>query len=163
MEFDLFSQNVGFQNKRSTKYQKKLTLVNMDDQLVVDYATCIPCPARTNGGPCQHIFALLLVLKRYSPKPTESDSSLPGPQSCTSEKKSWGPRKRDVTPKTMMSTTVEHAKESSKCKKLPRKCTLYEARSDKAKNMIEADVLTYKRLLHSDSRLFSVLRTRRFC
>ena len=97
------------------------------------------------------------MLERYSPKPAESESNLPRPQSCTSEKKTWGPRKRDVTPKTVMSTTVERAKESEEHRKLPLKCTLYEARSDVAKNMSAADIITFKRLLHGECRLFSVL------
>ena len=59
-------------------------------QLVVNFASCVPCPAGTNGGLCQQIFALLLVLERYSP---ESESSLPGPLSCTSEKETWDPGK----------------------------------------------------------------------
>ena len=107
------------------------------------------------GGLCQHTFALLLVLERYSPKPAESESNLPRPQSCTSEKKTWGSRKRDVTRKTVMSTTVERAKESEERRKLPLKCTLYEARSDVAKNMSGADIITFKRLLHGECR-FSV-------
>ena len=86
---------------KSTKYHQKLTLITNDSQLTVDYASCVPCPAGSYGGLCQHIFALLLVLEKYSPKPLENEASLPGPQSCTSEKKSWGPRKGDVTPKTV--------------------------------------------------------------
>ena len=35
--------------------------------------------------------------------------------------------------------------------------TMYEARSDVAKNMSGADIITYKRLLHGECRLFSVL------
>ena len=138
---------------KSTKYQQKLTLGNRDDQLAVDYASCVPCPA---GTVPTHIFSLL-VLERYSPKPAESESNLPRPQSCTSEKKIWGPRKGDVTRKTVMSTTVERAKESEERRKLPLKCTLYEARSDVAKNMSGADIITFRRLLHGEYCFFSVL------
>ena len=40
------------------------------------------------------------------------------PQTCTTEKNTWGPSKRDVTPKIVMSTTVKHTRENSKRKKL---------------------------------------------
>ena len=40
-------------------------------------------------------------------------------------KKTWGPRKRDVTPKTVMSMTVERAKDSTEHKKVAVTCTLY--------------------------------------
>ena len=76
--------------RKSTKYHQKLTLVSSGSQLNVDYASCVPCPAGTNGGLCQHVFALLLVLEKYSPKLAETETGLPGPQSCTSEKKAWG-------------------------------------------------------------------------
>ena len=73
--------------RKSTKYHQKLTLISSGSQLNVDYASCVPCPAGTNGGLCQHVFALLLVLEKYSPKLAETETGLPGPQSCTSEKK----------------------------------------------------------------------------
>ena len=76
---------------------------------------------------------LLLVLEKYSPKLAEKETGLPGPQSCTSEKKVWGPRNRDVNPKTVMSVTLERAKDSSERKKVAVACTLYEARSNEAK------------------------------
>ena len=72
-------------------------------------------------------------------------------------KKTWGPRKRDVTPKTVMSMTVEHAKDSLERKKVAVTCTLYEARSDEAKNITAAEVVSFNRSLDDDSRLFSVL------
>ena len=56
-----------------------------------------------------------------------------------------------------MSTTVEQACKSYKRRKLPFKCTLYADRSDEAKNMTAADIMIFKRVLHSKSRLFSVL------
>ena len=78
---------------------------------------------------------------------------------CTpiGSRKTWGPRKRDVTPKTVMSMTVERAKDSSECKKVAVTCTLYEVRSDEAKNITAAEVVSFKRLLDDGSRLFSVL------
>jgi len=95
------------------------------------------------------------VLEKYSPKPLENEAGLPEPQSCTSEK-TWGPRKRDVTPKIVMSTTVELAKDSLECKKVAVTCTLYEARGDEAKNITAAKIVFFKYSLHNDSH-FSVL------
>ena len=56
-----------------------------------------------------------------------------------------------------MSMTVERAKDSSERKKVAVTCTLYEARSDEAKNITAAEVVSFKRSLDNDSRLFSVL------
>ena len=56
-----------------------------------------------------------------------------------------------------MSVTVERAKDSSECKKAAITCTLYEARSDEAKNITAAEVISFNRSLDDDSRLFSIL------
>ena len=72
-------------------------------------------------------------------------------------KGNMGSRKRDITPKTMMSTIVEHARESNKHRKLPLNCTFYEPKSKEAKNTTVADTMTFKRVLNSENRLFSVL------
>ena len=70
----------------------------------VDFASCIPCPAGSKGGFCQHVFTLLIVLENCS-------SDLPGPDSVISNQKSWGPRERDIQPSRIMDTVVEIAKE----------------------------------------------------
>ena len=36
-------------------------------QLCVTYASCVPCPAGTSGGLCQHVFALLILLQHHAP------------------------------------------------------------------------------------------------
>ena len=92
--------------RKSVKYNQKVMISNEG----VEYAACYSCPAGRNGGLCQHVFALLLVLEKYCLKMTEISNELPGPQSCTSVKQTWGPRKRDVDPKPIMQTTVERAK-----------------------------------------------------
>ena len=81
--------------KKNTKYTQRLVLSEMPcvegddtgDDLVtacaVDFATCEGCPAGADGGLCQHIFALLMTLGHYGPR--FASSSLPGPQSVTSQ------------------------------------------------------------------------------
>ena len=59
------------------------------------------------------------------------------------QKKNMGPTKTDVIPKTVMSTTVERAKDSSECKKVAVTCTLYEARGDKGKNITAAEIVSF--------------------
>lgn len=56
-----------------------------------------------------------------------------------------------------MSVTVERAKDSAECKKAAITCTLYEVRSDEAKNITAAEVISLKRSLDDDSHLFSIL------
>ena len=58
-------------------------------QLRKTYASCIPCPAGTSGGLCQHVFALLILLQHHAPEPS-STASPPGSDSVTSGKKLWG-------------------------------------------------------------------------
>ena len=141
---------------KSTKYHQKLTFTSSGSQLNVDYASCVPCPVGTNSGLCQHVFALLLVLEKYLPKLAETETGLPSPQSCTSEKK-HGDLERDINPKTVMSVMEERAKDSSECKKVAITCTLYEARSNEAKNVTIVEVISFNRSLDNDSRLFSIL------
>ena len=52
---------------------------------------------------------------------------------------------------------MERAKDSLECKRVAVTCTLYEARSNEAKNITAAEVILFKRSLDDDSRLFSVL------
>ena len=87
----------------------------------------------------------------------ETETGLPSPQSCTSEKKAWGPRKGDINLKTVMIVTVECAKDNSEHKKVAVTCTLFEARSNEAKNITAAKIISFKRSLDDDSHLFSVL------
>ena len=75
-------------------------------QLRVTYASCVPCPAGTSGGLCQHVFALLILLQHHAPEPSSPAASLPGSDSVTSGKKLWGDQKQDGTAKTIIETIV---------------------------------------------------------
>ena len=44
-----------------------------------------------------------------------------------------------------MNVTVERAKDSTECNKAAITCTLYEARSDEAKNVTAAQVISFNR------------------
>ena len=48
----------------------------------VVFATCQGCPAGEQGGLCQHIFALLMVVEHYRP-PEDGNRALPGGEACT--------------------------------------------------------------------------------
>ena len=85
-------------------------------QLRVTYASCVPCPAGSSGGLCQHVFPVLILLQHHAPKSPPA-TSLPGSDSVTRGKKLWGPRKRDIMPKTIIGTIVEKAKDPSQRKK----------------------------------------------
>ena len=139
--------------RKSVKYNQKVMISNEG----VEYAACYSCPAGRNGGFCQHVFALLLVLEKYCLKTTEVSNELPGPQSCISVKQTWGPRKRDVDPKPIMQTTVERAKGETERKKMAIKCSLYEARDEVTQKVTTDDIITFKNSLETSSRLFSIL------
>ena len=47
--------------RKAVKYSQKV----MISKEGVEYAACHTCPAGRNGGLCQHVFALLLVLEKY--------------------------------------------------------------------------------------------------
>lgn len=93
---------------------------------MVEFATCEKCPAGGDGGLCQHVFALLIVMEHYGPRKTSSE--LPGPQSVTSQQRTWGIRTRNVTPKPVMHITFEKSKLDSERKGKAIDCSLYEAR-----------------------------------
>jgi len=139
--------------RKAVKYSQKV----MISKEGVEYAACYTCPAGRNGGLCQHVFALLLVLEKYCLKTAGADNELPGPQSCTSIKQTWGPRKRDIDPKPIMQTTVERAKDEKERKRGAVKCTLYEARDELAQNLTADDIISFKNSLEKSSRLFSIL------
>ena len=71
----------------------------------VDFATCEGCPAGQDGGLCQHIFALLMAIEKFGPRP--GCSILPGEQSVTSLRQSWGIRERDVKPHSVSQVVIE--------------------------------------------------------
>ena len=79
--------------KKSTKYSQELVLEKNAKDSEVSWASCVGCPAGTDGGLCHHMFALLEVMQYYArPKSQESPSlALPvdgRPPSVTSQKRS---------------------------------------------------------------------------
>ena len=135
------------------KYNQKVVI----SEEGVEYAACHTCPAGRNGGFCQHVFALLLVLEKYCIKTAaEVDNEWPTSQSCTSVKQSWGPRKRDIDPKPIMQTTVERAKDEKEHKKVAVTCTLYEAWDEVAQELSLNDIIAFKTSLEPSSRLLSI-------
>lgn len=127
-------------------------------QLRVTYASCIPCPAGTSGGLCQHVFALLILLQHYAPKSRSLPAaSLPGSDSVTSGKKLWGPRERDIAPKTVMETMVEKAKDPSERKKSAITCSLYEARGPATRKLSKESIAEHKQGLSDVCRLRPML------
>ena len=141
---------------KSTNYHQKIILTPSDSQLRIDYASCVSCPAGTNGGLCQHIFSLLFMFESILQNQQKRELVCLA-HNHAHQKKAWGPRKRDVTPKTVMSTIVEYAKDSLERKKVAVTCTLYEARSDETRNITAAEIVSFKNLLDGDSRLSSIL------
>ena len=75
----------------------------------------------------------------------------------TSNQKSWGPQERNIQPCRVMDTVVECAKEESVRKKAPISCTLYEARSQKARVLNGKEIVQHRSKLGQDCRLRSVL------
>ena len=77
-------------------------------------------PAGGDGGLCQHVFVLLLVLEHFSPR--KADCVLPGPQSamghfiCS----------RNITPEPVMSRTFERSKLAVNRKRSAVDCSLFE-------------------------------------
>ena len=119
--------------QKAVKYSQKV----MISKEGVEYAACHTCPAGRNGG---HVFALLLVLEKYCLKTAGVDNELPGPQSCTSIKQTWGPKKHNIDPKPIMQTTVERAKDEKERDRGAIKCTLYEAKDEVAQNITADDI-----------------------
>ena len=75
--------------KKAVKYEQGIQLTEGENGASVLFAACKGCPAGADGGLCQHVFALLLAVEHYGPK---KEGNMPGEQSKTSMKQSWGPR-----------------------------------------------------------------------
>ena len=115
--------------KKSITYKQSLVLEEKDEgcqPYEVAFAKCMGCPAGGDGGLCHHIFALLMVLDYYSPRP--ECEMLPGPVSVTSQACGWGPRQQIVDSQPSMQTVVEKSKMAGERKKKPVTCSLFEAR-----------------------------------
>ena len=103
----------------------------------------VPCYAGTSGGLCQHVFTLLILLQHHA-LTSPPAASLPGSDSITSGKKLWGPRERDITPRTMMETMVEKAKDPLQRKKSAITCSLYEARRPATRKLSKDNIGAHK-------------------
>ena len=131
--------------KKTTKYLQKVKLLQQrkEDMYVdVDFATCEGCPAGQDGGLCQNIFALLMAIEKFGPRP--GCSILPGEQSVTSLRQSWGIRERDVKPHSVSQVVIEKSKRDEERKKRASGSLLFEARG---KNY-EHSMRTHRRLRH---------------
>ena len=80
--------------KKTTKYCQKVIFSPDSDVekkkespvFKVDFATCQVCPAGQQGGLCQHVFALLMVIEEYRPR--EAVPTLPTAEPVTSIRRS---------------------------------------------------------------------------
>ena len=125
--------------KKSIKYNQNLLLTGTVEQyeVMVEHAHCT-CPARIAGA-CQHVIACLFTMEKC--KQTNTTTSLPPPESCTSLQCAWGPHQRYITPQALQQVVVERAKmlrrdmDSMECTAAKRKksatitSSLYEARA----------------------------------
>ena len=101
--------------KKTTKYHQRVMFSQSDKKpdsqdyvfAEVAFATCRGCPAVEHGGLCQHVFALLIAIEAYHLKKL---AVLPGAESCTSIRCSWGPKERDVQPKAVFQSVLEKCK-----------------------------------------------------
>ena len=110
-------------------------------QLHVTYSSCVPYPAGTSGGLCQHAFVLLILLQHHVPESSSPTASLPGLDSVTSGKKLWGGgAEKDVTAKTIMETIIEN-EGSIRKKEKTISCSLYEARGPAAQRYPKRSLL----------------------
>ena len=66
------------------------------------------CKSGCEGGLCQYVFALLMVLEHCS-----GGGSVPGPDAMIGSWQSWGPQECDVEPGRVMDTVVERVKEQT--------------------------------------------------
>ena len=146
--------------KKSTIYSQNLVLERQDDgkPLEVAWASCVGCPAGTDGGLCHHIFPLLEVLAYYSPR--ADGAVLPGPVSCTSQPCSWGPRQRKVEPQRVMETVIERSKMAGERKRQGFACSLHEARGEQMRISTSERVSSLCASLPADCRFHRVLRRR---
>ena len=113
----------------------------------MSYASCDGCPAGQCGGLCHHIFALLMVLEYYGPRP-EPDVSVPEDDPVTSQPRSWGPRQRNVQPQASMQTVIERPKFDSDRKAKAVACKLYDARAPHARVMTKEEITDMRPMLY---------------
>ena len=155
--------------KKSTRYNQELVLEKSGkdaELLEVSWASCVGCPAGTDGGLCHHIFAVLEVMQYYGPIAPEAASlALPAagrPLSVTSQKCSWGPRERNVDPQPIMQTFVERAKMDEERKKKALSCSLIgDNRGPKVQRTTAEGVSDLREALPEDCRLRWLLPQKR--
>lgn len=141
--------------KKNVKYEQQVMVESTNDRFLdVTFATCHGCPAGADGGLCQHVFTLLLVVERCC---WEGKGPLPGKSSVTSMLCSWGPQQRDVEPHPIMQTLVERAKADEERKRKLVSCTLYEARGPSLRETDEAEMESLRSDLPADARMKSLL------
>ena len=121
----------------------------------VSYGQCTPCVAGQHGGFCQHVFAVLMALEAYGQR-TDS-TTLPGPQSVTSGRQSWGPRTRNIQAHGVMSSVVERPKPDEERKGGAISCNLYEARGPGVREVSAEDIDTLKASLPEGCRMRGIL------
>ena len=145
--------------RKAVKYHQQVVFTpadeDSDDGVYVSFATCHGCPAGENGGLCQHIFALLIVINHYYPR--EESGSLPGPSSATSNPCTWGPRKRNVKPQAVMQSTIEKAKTDDERKRSAVSCSLCEARGPSVRSVTQADIEKLRSSLPDVTRMKRLL------
>ena len=118
----------------------------------VDFATCQVCPAGQQGGLCQHVFALLMVIEEYRPR--EAVPTLPTAEPVTSIRRSWGPRERNVEPCPIFQSVLEKAKgEERKGKAVSSQ--LHDCRGTATRENSGNDLDTFRSLLPKTSRLLT--------
>ena len=136
--------------KKAVKYEQGIQLTEGENGASVLFAACKGCPAGADGGLCQHVFALLLAVEHYGPK---KEGNMPGEQSKTSMKQSWGPRERDVEPKPVMSIVVEKSKLDRERKGPAISCTLSEHRGPHVASFDDEDLEDTRFALPEDARM----------
>ena len=134
---------------KKKKYSMRLVLAQMDDEAIgaaVSFAKCDGCPAGQCGGLCQHVFALLMVLEYYGPRPDLQE--VPHDQPVTSLPQSWGPRQRNVRPQPSMQTVIERPKFDAERKRKAVTCSLYEARAANVQVTSKKEIMSMRAMLH---------------
>ena len=107
-------------------------------QLHVTYSSCVPYPAGTSGGLCQHAFVLLILLQHHVPE--SSSPSLPGLDSVTSGKKLWGGGRKRCYSKDHHGNNHRKRRIHQEERKTIS-CSLYEARGPAAQRYPKRSLL----------------------
>ena len=107
--------------------------------VTVNAATCGGCPAGQNGGLCQHVFAALIAAERY--RQQHHGKQLPGKESMTSRRQSWGPHTRDVELKPVFQLIYEKSKMGDERKPDASGPRLFETQGPELRDISDEDAL----------------------